>query len=74
MAANGKVEEMKKSPIKRFVEYFKEIKAETHRITWPSKADAKKATIAVVSFCAMYVVLVAVMDFGLSNLFTVIFK
>ena len=50
MAANGKVEEMKKSPIKRLVEYFKEIKAETHRITWPSKEDAKKATIAVVLF------------------------
>lgn len=74
MAAKENVEKMKESPSKGLVGYFKELKAETHRITWPSKTDAKKATAEVVSFCAMYIVLVAILDFGLNNLFKVIFK
>lgn len=75
MAANGNVENMKKSPFKGLVGYFKELKAETQRITWPSKADAKKAIIAVIVFCAIYVILVAILDFGFDNLFNkVIFK
>ena len=75
MAANGNVEKMKESPLKRLVGYFKELKAETQRITWPSKENTKNATIAVIVFCAIYVILIAILDFGFNNLFNkVIFK
>jgi preprotein translocase subunit SecE len=74
MTVNGKIEEMKKSPSKGFANFFKELRAETHRITWPSRIAAKKATISVTVFSAIYIVLIAIFDFGFKNLFTVIFK
>jgi preprotein translocase subunit SecE len=74
MTVNGKIEEMKESPSKGLANFFKELKAETHRITWPSKVAAKKATISVTVFSAIYIVLIAIFDFGFKDLFTVIFK
>ena len=49
--------------------YFKELKAEWKRITWPSKEDFKKATLAVIIFCLIWIAIVTVMDFGLRSLF-----
>ncbi|WP_010239757.1 preprotein translocase subunit SecE [Clostridium arbusti] len=74
MGDNGKTEKMKSSPLKGLVNFFKELNAETKRITWPSKFDAKKATAVVTVFCAIYVVIIAILDFGFNNLFKVIFK
>jgi preprotein translocase subunit SecE len=74
MSDNGKAEKMKESPLKRLVNFFKELKAETKRITWPSKFDAKKAAAVVAVFCAIYIIIIAILDFGFSNLFKVIFK
>ncbi|NYC92865.1 preprotein translocase subunit SecE [Clostridium acetobutylicum] len=42
MAANVKNRNVEKSPLKGFVGFFKDLGAETHRITWPSKLDLKK--------------------------------
>ncbi|MCR3758031.1 preprotein translocase subunit SecE [Clostridium felsineum] len=74
MAANVKNRNVEKSPLKGFVGFFKDLGAETHRITWPSKETLKKTTIAVITFCAVYIIVVAIMDFGFNNLFKVIFK
>ncbi|SMC29143.1 preprotein translocase subunit SecE [Clostridium acidisoli DSM 12555] len=74
MADNGKIEEMKESPSKGLIGFFKELRAEIHRITWPSKIDTKKATISVTVFCVIYIVIIAILDFGFDNLFKVIFK
>lgn len=74
MAANVKNDNIKKSPLKGFIGFFKDLVAETHRITWPSKEKIKQSTAVVVVFCAICVVLVAVMDYGFNNLFKVIFK
>ena len=49
--------------------YFKELKAEWKRITWPSKEDFKKATLAVIVFCLIWIAIVTVMDYGLRSLF-----
>ena len=49
--------------------YFKELKAEWKRITWPSKEDFKKATLAVIVFCIIWIAIVTVMDYGLRSLF-----
>ena len=57
------------------VKYCNELKAEAKRITWPSKEDFKKATLAVIVFCLIWVAIVFAMDFGLRALFEeVIFK
>jgi preprotein translocase subunit SecE len=74
MADNGKIEKMKESPSKGLVGFFNELKAEIHRITWPSKMETKKATVSVTVFCAIYIVIIAVLDLGFDNLFKVIFK
>lgn len=46
--------------------FFKDLIAEFKRITWASKEEVKKASISVIAFCAIYVVIVGVLDFGLN--------
>lgn len=74
MAVNGNVKVKEKSNENGIVKFFKELKAEVKRITWPSKKDIKKATIAVVSFSFLYVIFVGVLDYGFNNLYKLIFK
>ena len=52
--------------------FFRELKAEVKRITWPSKDDTKKALIAVVVL--IYIILVGGLDYIFTNLFKLIFK
>ena len=72
MSVNGNIKE--KSNQKGIVKFFRELKAEAKRITWPSKKDIKKATIAVASFSFIFVVFVGLLDYGYNNLYKLIFK
>ena len=54
--------------------FFREVKAEVKRITWPSKDETKKAFIAVIVFTLMYTVLVGGLDFIFKSLFEIILK
>jgi len=54
--------------------FFREVKAEVKRITWPSKDETKKAFIAVVVFTLMYTILVGGLDFIFKSLFEMILK
>ena len=54
--------------------FFREVKAEVKRITWPSKDETKKAFIAVIVFTLMYTILVGGLDSIFSNLFEIILK
>lgn len=74
MAVSGNVKVKAKSDQKGIVKFFRELKAEAKRITWPSKKDIKKATIAVVSFSFLYVIFVGLLDYGFQNLYKLIFK
>ncbi|MBU3188618.1 preprotein translocase subunit SecE [Clostridium bowmanii] len=74
MAVNGNVKLKEKSNQKGMSKFFRELKAEAKRITWPSKKDTKKSTIAVVSFSFIFVVLVGLLDYGFNNLYKLIFK
>ena len=73
MADNSKAKSnaAKKGGIFKF---FREVKAEVKRITWPSKDETKKAFVAVVIFALIYIVLVSRLDFIFSNLFEMILK
>ena len=59
----------KRSFLGSIATYSKELKAETKRITWPSKEDFKKATLAVLIFCLIWIAIVTVMDYGLRAVF-----
>lgn len=74
MAVNGNVKLKGKSNQKGMSKFFRELKAEVKRITWPSKKDTKKSTIAVVSFSFIFIVLVGLLDYGFNNLYKLIFK
>lgn len=56
------------------ISFIKELKAETKRITWASKEKVRKGTATVMAFCAIYVVIVGLLDFGFNSLVGVIFK
>lgn len=56
------------------VGFFREVKAEVKRITWPSKDETKKAFVAVVVFTLMYTILVGGLDFIFKSLFEIILK
>ena len=73
MADNSKAKSnaAKKGGIFKF---FREVKAEVKRITWPSKNETKKALIAVGVVVLIYVVLVGGLDYIFQNLFEWIFK
>ena len=75
MAVKENVNLTKKSPKKGGIfKFFREVKAEVKRITWPSKDDTKKALIAVGVVVLIYIVLVGGLDYIFTNLFKLIFK
>lgn len=75
MAVKENVNLTNNSPSKGGVfKFFREVKAEVKRITWPSKNDTKKALIAVGVVVLIYIVLVGGLDYIFQNLFEFILK
>jgi len=74
MAVNVDVKAKEKPNQGGVKQFFKGLKAEIKRMTWPSKKDIKKATIAVGSFTVLYVIFVGLLDVGFNNLCELIFK
>ena len=70
MSGKQNVKESKKFGLTKF---FREVKAEVKRITWPSKEDTKKNLIAVLVFAAIFILVVGSMDFIFKNLFDLVF-
>jgi preprotein translocase subunit SecE len=77
MAVNTKVIKTKEPALKRFLEsftkFFKDLKAETKRITWPSKEDTKKAVIAAFVFCFLLMAYISILDAGFLKLYNYFF-
>lgn len=76
MTAHNSVKNPSKSATSgnRIIGFFKELKAEFKRITWASKDNIKKATATVMTFCAIYVVLVGLFDYIFKQGISLIFK
>ncbi|WP_300375525.1 preprotein translocase subunit SecE [Clostridium sp.] len=55
------------------MKFFRGVKAEIKRITWPPKEEAKKAIVAVIVFTAISIASIGVMDFVFKNLFELVF-
>ena len=74
MSANNNAKTEKAVKNNGLIGFFREVKAEVKRITWPSKDETKKALIAVVIFTLIYILLVGGLDFIFKNLFEIILK
>lgn len=55
------------------INFFREVKAEFKKITWPSKQDTKKNLIAVIIFTVIFILVVGGMDLIFKNLFELVF-
>ena len=73
MAVKGNVKENSVVQKNGLGSFFKGIKSEFNKITWPKKEDSKKAFVAVGVVVLVYMVLVGVFDFIFQNLFELIF-
>lgn len=49
--------------------YFRESWKELRQVTWPSRTDTWKLTLAVILFAVVFGVLVSIVDFGLDKVF-----
>lgn len=56
------------------MKFFREVKAEVKKITWPSKEDTKKALIAVGVVALIYIISVGGLDYIFRNLFELMYK
>ena len=74
MAIKENVNVKRASEKKGLSKFFRELKAEVKRITWPSKDDTKKALIAVGVVMLIYLILVGGLDLIFTNLFNFIFN
>jgi len=54
--------------------FFKSMRTEVKRISWPSKVDTKKAIIAVATVSLIYTFVVGGFDYIFQNLFEAILK
>jgi preprotein translocase subunit SecE len=49
--------------------YFRNSWKELRQVTWPSRRDSRRLTLAVIMFATIFGVLVALIDFGLDKAF-----
>ena len=54
--------------VKRFITYVEDSRAELRKVTWPSAAETRKATIAVGGFIAVMALILGRIDLGLSSI------
>ena len=74
MSAKNNVKTEKAVKSNSLLSFFKEVKIEVKKITWPSKDETKKAFVAIVAFTLMYTILVGGLDFIFKSLFEMILK
>lgn len=74
MVVNGKAKDSTTDKGVGIVKFFREVKAEVKRITWPSKENTKKAILAVGVFALISLILIGTLDFIFKNLFELVFN
>ncbi len=61
-------QEKQPNPVQRFITYVENSRAELRKVTWPTVAETRKATFAVLGFVAVMAILLGLVDLGLSGL------
>ncbi|MGI6715611.1 MAG: preprotein translocase subunit SecE [Eubacteriales bacterium] len=51
----------------RIVKFFKDLKSERQKVTWPTMAETKKRTTVVLVELIIVAIVVGVLDFGFSK-------
>lgn len=74
MSAKNNAKTEKTAKNNSLIGFFREVKMEVEKITWPSKDETKKAFIAVIVFTLMYTILVGGLDSIFKSLFEIILK
>ncbi|HIA91744.1 TPA: preprotein translocase subunit SecE [Candidatus Saccharibacteria bacterium] len=55
--------------MKKIINYLKGARRELSKVTWPSRKESTKLTIAVVVFTLVFVLFTTVIDYGLDQVF-----
>ena len=55
-------------------QYFVEVQAEWKKITWPPQAEAMTGTVSVLVVVAIVTTVLAIIDYGLSQIMRVVFS
>lgn len=50
------------SMVQRATNYFKEVRAETAKVSWPNRKEIRQSTIVVLVTCAILAALIFVID------------
>ena len=67
-APKEQVQQAKPNAFRRFVRYVEDARAELRKVTWPTVAETRKATLAVLGFCAVMAVILGLVDLALSSM------
>lgn len=52
----------KKTVVGRLVDFFREVRGELQKVTWPTTEELRKATLVIVIFVALLGVFIGLMD------------
>lgn len=55
-------------------QFFREVRAEVRKVTWPGKDEIKVLTVVVVLFVFIFTVFIGIVDLVLSRIFALIAK
>lgn len=58
--------------ITRSRDFVMEVVEELKKVTWPDVPQLKNATLVIIAFCAIVMMIILVMDFGVRNVLEVI--
>jgi len=61
----------KRNWIVRLVEFFRDVRAEVRKVSWPSWEELKKATTVIIIFVAILGLVIGWMDWLLQQVFVV---
>jgi len=70
MAVAKKAEAVKTKKEYKLVRYFKEVRAELRNVIWPTRREATKLTLIVLSVTTSMSIFLGLMDWLLTKLFT----
>lgn len=54
--------------------FFREVRAEMHAVTWPSKDDVKEGTVVVIVMSVITSIFLSLVDFGFAQIVKLVFK
>lgn len=70
--SNSKAVKKSVAPKKNASKFFKDMKSELKKVTWPNRKELTSYTVAVIVFCLIMAAVIGVVDYGLTRLMNII--